>query len=137
MQKKGGKPKHHHKATTKKAGKSERCEAAAAASSVQTNPLPQLPGRGSYGNRWCAALGIPVALCAILSLVLLVLSIATLPDLEGIFLFDLLFAVFPPLNSVLHPETGLGSVKTTGVFGSSVDRGLKIQDQGFKISPRD
>ena len=82
MQKKGGKSKYCHKGSTKKAGKSERCEAAAAASSVHTQSQPkpksqsQLPDRGSFGIWWCAALGIPAALCVIFSLVLLVPSIA-------------------------------------------------------------
>lgn len=103
MQKKGGKSKHHHhqKAATKKVGKSERCEAlsAAAAPASSSLPQPQQPRRGS----WCAALGIPAAFCVFLSLVLLVPSIATRPDLEGNSLFDLSFIMS------YTPEAGLRS----------------------------
>lgn len=101
MQKKGGKSKHHHhqKAATKKVGKSERCEALSAAAAASSLPQPQQPRRGS----WCAALGIPAAFCVFLSLVLLVPSIATRPDLEGNSLFDLSFIMS------YTPEAGLRS----------------------------
>lgn len=78
MQKKGVKSKHQYrKVTTKKVGKCERCEALAPAS-LPPQPQLQKPRRGG----WCAAVGIVLA--GFLSLLLLIPSITTLPDLEGL-----------------------------------------------------